>query len=69
MSSKVRLHDRWGRLRWALVRRAHPVVARLLLRRAHRRLALAAPRAGERRSSHLVSGGVDGGSDPVVLMP
>lgn len=29
----------------------------------------AAPRAGERCVSHLVSGGVDGGSDPVVLMP
>ncbi|MFI2510201.1 DUF2867 domain-containing protein [Streptomyces sp. NPDC018972] len=69
MSSAVRLHDRWGRLHWALVRRGHPVAARLLLRRAHRRLALAAPRAGERHLSHLVSGGVDGGCDPVMLMP
>ncbi|CAM5401896.1 SRPBCC family protein OS=Streptomyces griseomycini OX=66895 GN=FHS37_000357 PE=4 SV=1 [Streptomyces griseomycini] len=68
MSSRVRPHDRWGRLHWALVRRAHPVAARLLLRRAHRRLALAALRAGERHASHLVSDGVDAGSDPVVLM-
>lgn len=51
MSSKVRLHDRWGRLHRALVRRAHPVAARLLLRRAHRRLALAEPGAAMRGTS------------------
>ncbi|QDI71556.1 hypothetical protein CD934_24920 [Streptomyces calvus] len=67
-SCRGRLHDRWGRLHRAPARRGHPVAARLL-RGAHRRPALAAPRAGERHPSHLVSGGVDGGADPVVLMP
>lgn len=56
MSSKVRLHDRWGRLHRALVRRAHPVAAhpvaaRLLLRRARRRLAPAEPGAAMRGTS------------------
>ncbi len=48
LSTAVRLHDRAGRRYWSLVRRPHAVAARLLLRRTHRRLALAAPRAGER---------------------
>ncbi|MFC7309110.1 DUF2867 domain-containing protein [Streptomyces monticola] len=33
---------------WGVVRRAHPFMARTMLRRTHRRLALAAPSAGER---------------------
>ncbi|GHC65595.1 DUF2867 domain-containing protein [Streptomyces flavofungini] len=37
-----------GRLYWGVVRLAHPFMARLMLRRTHRALALAAPSAGER---------------------
>ncbi|MFV0136490.1 DUF2867 domain-containing protein [Streptomyces sp. HMX87] len=48
LGTVVRLHDRAGRRYWSVVRHAHPVAARLLLRRTHRRLALAAPRAAER---------------------
>lgn len=52
-----------GRLYWGVVRLAHPFMARLMLRRTHRALALAAPSAGEREvarsvsdPSHFVSG-------------
>ncbi|MEV8591878.1 DUF2867 domain-containing protein [Streptomyces sp. NPDC052012] len=69
LSSVVRIHNLRGRLYWAIVRHAHPLMARLMLRRTHRRLALAAPRAAERASSHLVSGGMDGASDPVMWKP
>ncbi|MCT7354426.1 DUF2867 domain-containing protein [Streptomyces sp. 15-116A] len=51
LSSVVRLHNRRGRLYWAVVRHAHPVMARLMLRRTHRRLALTAPRAAMRSTS------------------
>ncbi|MBT2399958.1 DUF2867 domain-containing protein [Streptomyces sp. ISL-100] len=40
-----------GRLYWGVVRRVHPLMARTMLRRAHRRLALAAPSAGERATA------------------
>lgn len=66
LSSVVRLHNLRGRLYWAVVRHAHPFMARLMLRRTHRRLALRAPCAGERALSHLVSGGMDRASDPVM---
>ncbi|WP_328383012.1 hypothetical protein OHS81_05615 [Streptomyces sp. NBC_00400] len=39
---------RSARLYCAVVRRVHPFVVRTVLRRFHRRLALAAPSAGER---------------------
>ncbi|MEU2788020.1 DUF2867 domain-containing protein [Streptomyces sp. NPDC007100] len=48
LSTVVRTRGTGGRLYFAVVRRAHPVLARALLRRTHRRLALAAPSAGER---------------------
>ncbi|KAA6213060.1 DUF2867 domain-containing protein [Streptomyces albofaciens JCM 4342] len=48
LSTVVRTHHAGGRLYFALVRRVHPVLARAMLRRTHRRLALAAPSAGER---------------------
>ncbi|MEU4848959.1 DUF2867 domain-containing protein [Streptomyces gilvosporeus] len=48
LSTVVRTHHLGGRLYLALVRHLHPVMARLMLRRTHRRLALAAPTAGER---------------------
>ncbi|MFF3347757.1 DUF2867 domain-containing protein [Streptomyces sp. NPDC002779] len=62
LGSVVRIHNRRGRLYWSVVRHAHPFMARLMLRRTHRRLALAA-----RGASHLVSQGMDGGDNPVVL--
>ncbi|AZM52790.1 DUF2867 domain-containing protein [Streptomyces sp. WAC 01529] len=66
LSTAVRA-DTWrARLYWGAVRPAHPFMARLMLRRVHRRLALTAPSAGERAAragrssvspaSHLVSG-------------
>ncbi|GAU67252.1 hypothetical protein SSP35_04_03370 [Streptomyces sp. NBRC 110611] len=48
LGTVVRVHHRGGRLYFAVVRRVHPFMARLTLRRTHRRLALAAPSAAER---------------------
>ncbi|MFE1171141.1 DUF2867 domain-containing protein [Streptomyces sp. NPDC058773] len=48
LGTVVRVRNTAGRLYFALVRRVHPFMARLMLRRTHRRLALAAPSAGER---------------------
>ncbi|MEU7131976.1 DUF2867 domain-containing protein [Streptomyces sp. NPDC046261] len=49
LSSVVRVHPKArGRLYWAVVSRVHPFMARMMLRRTHRRLALAAPSAAER---------------------
>ncbi|MFF6775148.1 DUF2867 domain-containing protein [Streptomyces sp. NPDC012637] len=48
--SAVRLHNTRGRLYFALVRHVHPFMARLMLRRAHRRIAFAARPAGERNA-------------------
>ncbi|MFG3258688.1 DUF2867 domain-containing protein [Streptomyces sp. NPDC048172] len=48
LGTVVRTHHAGGRLYFALVRRVHPLMVRLMLRRTHRRLALAAPSAGER---------------------
>ncbi|WP_148588287.1 DUF2867 domain-containing protein [Streptomyces sp. WAC01526] len=51
LGTVVRLHHTAGRLYFAVVRRVHPFMARLMLRRIHRRLALAAPTAGERAAA------------------
>ncbi|MEU6672056.1 DUF2867 domain-containing protein [Streptomyces sp. NPDC046727] len=48
LGTVVRIHNRRGRWYWAAVRRVHPFMARTMLRRTHRRLALAAPAAAER---------------------
>ncbi|MFJ9848006.1 DUF2867 domain-containing protein [Streptomyces sp. NPDC101150] len=48
LGTVVRTHHLAGRLYFALVRHVHPFMACLMLRRTHRRLALAAPSAGER---------------------
>ncbi len=48
LSTVVRIHDWRGRLYWAVVKRGHPFMARTMLRRIHRRLALTAPPAAER---------------------
>ncbi|MFI9050759.1 DUF2867 domain-containing protein [Streptomyces sp. NPDC053427] len=48
LGTVVRTHHLSGRLYFALVRHVHPFMARLMLRRTHRRLALAAPSAGQR---------------------
>ncbi|MEV3988805.1 DUF2867 domain-containing protein [Streptomyces sp. NPDC049837] len=48
LSTVVRTHNRLGRLYFGVVRHAHPFMARLMLHRTYRRLALAAPTAGER---------------------
>jgi hypothetical protein len=66
LSSTVRTDTLRGRIYWAVVRRGHPFMARTMLRRTHRGLALATPPAGERElerrrsavsgPSHLVSG-------------
>ncbi|MGW7487802.1 DUF2867 domain-containing protein [Streptomyces sp. NPDC054786] len=50
LGTVVRIHRAGGRLYFAVVRRFHPFMARLMLRRFHRRLALAAPSAGEREA-------------------
>ncbi|MFP3990785.1 DUF2867 domain-containing protein [Streptomyces sp. E11-3] len=55
LSSVVRIHNRRGRIYWAVVSKVHPFMARTMLRRTHRRLALAAPSAGERET--VVSSG------------
>lgn len=51
LSTVVRIHNRRGRLYWAVVERVHPFMARTMLRRIHRRLALTAPSAAERARS------------------
>ncbi|MGA4848367.1 SRPBCC family protein [Streptomyces sp. G5(2025)] len=66
LSTAVRADSARSRLYWGAVRCAHPFMARMMLRRVHRRLSLAAPSAGERAAaarrssvsapSHLVSG-------------
>ncbi|GAA3096027.1 DUF2867 domain-containing protein [Streptomyces rectiviolaceus] len=66
LSSTVRADTLRGRIYWGVVKQAHPFMARMMLRRTHRRLALATPSAGERElerrrsavsgPSHLVSG-------------
>ncbi|GAA1919878.1 hypothetical protein GCM10009837_51420 [Streptomyces durmitorensis] len=66
LSTAARADTLRGRVYWGVVRRVHPFMARTMLRRTHRRLALAAPHAGERETgrrrsavsapSHLVSG-------------
>ncbi|MER7108470.1 DUF2867 domain-containing protein [Streptomyces sp. NPDC000229] len=48
LSTVVKTHNALGRLYFGVVRHVHPYMARLMLRRTHRRLALAAPTAGER---------------------
>ncbi|WP_030564314.1 SRPBCC family protein [Streptomyces aureocirculatus] len=48
LSTFARPDTRRGRLYWGVVRFGHPVMARLMLRRTHRALALAAPSAGDR---------------------
>ncbi|MFJ7070663.1 hypothetical protein [Streptomyces sp. NPDC101115] len=48
--SAVRLHNTRGRLYFALVRHVHPFMARLMPRRAHRRIAFAALPSGERNA-------------------
>ncbi|TVZ79043.1 DUF2867 domain-containing protein [Streptomyces sp. BK340] len=48
LSTVVRIHNWRGRLYWAVVGRVHPFMARMMLRRIHRRLALTAPSAAER---------------------
>ncbi|ORT56844.1 DUF2867 domain-containing protein [Streptomyces sp. CB03238] len=48
LSTVVKTHNRLGRLYFGVVRQVHPFMARRMLRRTHRRLALSAPTAGER---------------------
>ncbi|MFH8568563.1 DUF2867 domain-containing protein [Streptomyces sp. NPDC017993] len=62
LGTVVRLHGLNGRLYFAAVRRVHPFMARTMLRRTHRRLALAAPAAGEREWRRARS---EGPRDPV----
>ncbi|MFI1680271.1 DUF2867 domain-containing protein [Streptomyces sp. NPDC020607] len=66
LSTAVRADTVRSRLYWGVVKRVHPFMARTMLRRVHRRLALAAPAAAERATgtghsavsapSHFVSG-------------
>ncbi|MGJ5755804.1 uncharacterized protein DUF2867 [Streptomyces puniciscabiei] len=55
LSTLVRIHNWRGRLYWAVVQRVHPFMARGMLRRIHRRLALTAPSAAERAQPAPVS--------------
>ncbi|MCA6091887.1 DUF2867 domain-containing protein [Streptomyces sp. SCA3-4] len=48
LATAVRIHNTRGRLYFAVVRRVHPHMARLMLWRAHRRVAFATRPAGER---------------------
>ncbi|GAA2361992.1 DUF2867 domain-containing protein [Streptomyces cuspidosporus] len=48
LSTVVKAGSLRARLYWAVVKRVHPFMARTMLRRTHRALALAAPSAGER---------------------
>jgi hypothetical protein len=50
LTTVVRLHNVRGRLYWAVVRRFHPLMARLMLTRTHRRLARRATPAPLRRA-------------------
>ncbi|MFE1875768.1 DUF2867 domain-containing protein [Streptomyces sp. NPDC059496] len=50
LATAVRLHNTRGRLYFAVAGLAHPYMARLMLRRAHRRLAFIARPAGERNA-------------------
>ncbi|MGW5816149.1 DUF2867 domain-containing protein [Streptomyces noursei] len=52
LGTVVRIHHRGGRLHWAALRRLHPYVARGVLRRTHREVALSAPTPGERWWTH-----------------
>ncbi|MER6063122.1 DUF2867 domain-containing protein [Streptomyces sp. NPDC001792] len=51
LGTVVRIRNWHGRLYWAVVKRVHPFMARAMLRRVHRRLALTAPSAAERARS------------------
>jgi Protein of unknown function (DUF2867) len=51
LSTVVRIHNWRGRVYWAMVKLVHPFMARTMLRRTHRRLALTAPSAAERARS------------------
>ncbi|MBT2504658.1 DUF2867 domain-containing protein [Streptomyces sp. ISL-98] len=58
LSTVVKTGSLRGRLYWGAVERVHPFMARTMLRRAHRGLALAAPSAGARnRTVSLVEPG------------
>lgn len=50
LAAAVRLHNTRGRLYVAVAGLAHPYMTRLVLRRAHRRLALSTRAAGERNA-------------------
>ncbi|WP_129305992.1 DUF2867 domain-containing protein [Streptomyces sp. L2] len=53
LSTAVQTDGPRARLYWAVVKRVHPFMARTMLRRTHRTLALTAPPAGERpRTAH-----------------
>ncbi|WP_406731030.1 DUF2867 domain-containing protein [Streptomyces sp. NBC_01794] len=51
LTTVVKAHNRRGRLYFAVIRRFHPVMSRLMLRRVHRRLAFSAPPASARTAS------------------
>ncbi|MFG2668464.1 DUF2867 domain-containing protein [Streptomyces sp. NPDC048387] len=51
LSTAVRTHNTRGRLYFGLVRHVHPYMARLMLWRAHRRVAFAARPSGERNGA------------------
>ncbi|MEV6836824.1 DUF2867 domain-containing protein [Streptomyces sp. NPDC051133] len=51
LCTAVKTDGRPARLYWGVVERVHPFMARTMLRRTHRRLALAAPSAGDRGST------------------
>ncbi|MFI1252373.1 DUF2867 domain-containing protein [Streptomyces netropsis] len=52
LSTVVTTHNPVGRAYFAVVKRVHPVMARAMLRRTHRRLALSTPSAGSRERFH-----------------
>ncbi|MFK4223458.1 DUF2867 domain-containing protein [Streptomyces sp. NPDC019890] len=56
LTTVVTFHNWRGRLYFAVVRRFHPLMARMMLRRAHRRLAFAAPPAPDRTTSVRTDG-------------
>ncbi|MFE4856607.1 DUF2867 domain-containing protein [Streptomyces sp. NPDC056670] len=56
LATAVRLHNTRGRLSFSLVRRVHPYMARRMLRRAHRRVALTTPPAGQRNRTPRATG-------------
>jgi hypothetical protein len=51
LTTVVKTHNWRGRLYFRVIRRFHPFMSRLMLRRTHRRLAFAAPPAAERLAS------------------